>query len=66
MEYRRGIILVTPTPTIDPATAMCCGGAICITVLLVASIVAILASCGISTWLALWFFKMLGQKSGKK
>jgi hypothetical protein len=58
--------MVTPTPTIDPITAMYCGGALCITALLVIAIVAILASAGVSTVLAWWFFKTLGIKIGKK
>lgn len=45
---------------------MCCGGALCITALLVISIAAILVSCGISTWIAWMAFKALGIKFGKR
>lgn len=58
--------MVSPVPAVDPATAMFCGGTICVTVLLVAAILSILVSCGISTGMAWLIFKKLGFKIGKK
>ncbi|HMK46509.1 MAG TPA: hypothetical protein VK436_07770 [Methanocella sp.] len=52
--------MVTSVPTIDPATAICCGGGICITILLVISIVSILGFYGLAAWLSWMAIKALG------
>jgi len=54
------LAMATPVPTIDPATLICCGGGICITVLLVGSIAFILVFYGLAAWLSWIAIKALG------